>query len=393
MEPRAWQTEALQTWGTTMRGVVAAVTGAGKTTFTFLCIDFFLKKVRAGRVLIIVPTTSLLDQWAIALADEFGIDPTRIGLIGGGKRKGTDRQFVICVINSARKFSEVMSKAGPAFLVVDECHRAGSSENSKALAGEFVATLGLSATPERQYDSGFEDLVSPALGGVVFRYGYEEAFRDGIIVPFDVVNVKFCLSESEQREYARLTKLIARNMNPRTDEQKDRLDALMRQRARVSWNSPLRVPLAVRLALKHKAERMIVFHESVEKATETNELLCLKGVRSTIYHTGLGEATRRENLRLFKRGYFTCMVCCRALDEGLNVPRTSVGIVACSTSSTRQRIQRLGRILRQAEGKGNATVYTLFATEPEEERLRIEENEMKEFASFKWLSAEVKARG
>ena len=42
-------------------------------------------------------------------------------------------------------------------LVVDECHRAGSDQNSRALWEKKIASLGLSATPERQYDSGFED--------------------------------------------------------------------------------------------------------------------------------------------------------------------------------------------------------------------------------------------
>jgi hypothetical protein len=60
----------------------------------------------------------------------------------------------------------------------------------------------------------------------------------------------------------------------------------------------------------------------------------------------------------------------RALDEGFNVPETEVGIIATSTATPRQRIQRLGRVLRPTEGKNGATVYTLVATEPEIQRLR-----------------------
>ncbi len=376
-----------------MRGIVAAVTGAGKTTFAFLCADKFLSRFPDGRVLIVVPTTALLDQWAVALSDEYGVEPAEIGLISGGKKRGLDRRYVVCVINSARKYSELVSTSGNVMLIVDECHRAGSEKNSLALKGSFVATLGLSATPERQYDTGFEDLVQPVLGDVLFRYEYRDAFKDGIIVPFDVVNVRFDLSDEEQSEYDRLTRLIGRWMNSTAQEARERLEALMRRRARVSWNSPLRVPIAVRLAMQHKTARVIVFHESVGKATEINRLLQSKGVRSTIYHTGLSESARRENLRLYKRGYYTCMVCCRALDEGLNVPKTSIGIIACSTSSIRQRIQRLGRILRQLEGKGNATVYTLYATKPEEERLVEEEDRMNDVADFRWLTAGVRTRG
>lgn len=376
-----------------MSGIVAAVTGAGKTTFAFMCVEEFMRRVDAGRVLIVVPTTALLDQWIVALTEEFGVDIASIGQLGGGRKRGMDKPFLVSVINSARNFSELIAKQGSVMLVVDECHRAGSPENALALRGEFAATLGLSATPERQFDSGFEDLVQPALGPVIYRYEYDDAYRDGVIVPFDVINVRFALSVSEQREYDRLTKLIARNLKAETTESQERVEALLRKRARVSWNSPLRVPIAVRLAMRHKTQRLIVFHESVAKATELHTLLSSHGVRATIYHTGLGEATRRENLRLYKRGYYSCLVCCRALDEGLNVPNTSVGIVACSTSSMRQRIQRLGRVLRQAEGKGNATVYTLYATKPEAERLREEENRLRDAATYKWLSVGVRSLG
>lgn len=72
---------------------------------------------------------------------------------------------------------------------------------------------------------------------------------------------------------------------------------------------------------------------------------------------------RRDNLRLYRRGVFDTLVTCRALDEGTNVPETSVAIIAASTASIRQRIQRLGRVLRRAPGKEKATVsipYTLL---------------------------------
>ena len=63
------------------------------------------------------------------------------------------------------------------------------------------------------------------------------------------------------------------------------------------------------------------------------------------------------------------MVTCRALDEGINVPETDVAIVASSTGSVRQRIQRLGRVLRPAPGKQRARIYTIYVSKPEEERL------------------------
>jgi superfamily II DNA or RNA helicase len=103
-----------------------------------------------------------------------------------------------------------------------------------------------------------------------------------------------------------------------------------------------------------------------------------------VYHSRIGHVVRRENLRLFRRGVFDVLVCCRALDEGMNVPEASVAIVASSTASTRQRIQRLGRVLRPAPGKTSATIYTLYATSQERERLIREERSVTEYATVRW---------
>jgi superfamily II DNA or RNA helicase len=80
-------------------------------------------------------------------------------------------------------------------------------------------------------------------------------------------------------------------------------------------------------------------------------------------------------------------VTCRALDEGMNAPETTVGIIASGTASTRQRIQRLGRILRPAEGKSEAVIYTLYASDQEEERLLAEATDDSLCASVDWLQS------
>ena len=78
------------------------------------------------------------------------------------------------------------------------------------------------------------------------------------------------------------------------------------------------------------------------------------------------------------------LITCRALDEGTNVPEANVAIVAHSTSSTRQRIQRLGRVLRPAPGKSRASVYTLYAGRKERERLAAEAMGLRGVARIEW---------
>ena len=88
---------------------------------------------------------------------------------------------------------------------------------------------------------------------------------------------------------------------------------------------------------------------------------------------------------MFRRGEIDVLVTCRALDEGINVPDASVAVLVASTASTRQRIQRLGRVLRPASGKEQALVYTIYATEPEADRLRQEAERLEGANEIRWL--------
>jgi superfamily II DNA or RNA helicase len=133
----------------------------------------------------------------------------------------------------------------------------------------------------------------------------------------------------------------------------------------------------------------LVFHERIAQANVISELLDGRGERVALYHSGLGAAIRRRNLELFKLGQFSTLVTCRALDEGLNVPDARTAVVAASTRSTRQRIQRLGRVLRVSPGKLTASVATLYATDAENEALRREASLISEVADVKWYRVTI----
>ena len=62
-------------------------------------------------------------------------------------------------------------------------------------------------------------------------------------------------------------------------------------------------------------------------------------------------AERKEFLDRFRDGTYTVIVTSKVLNEGVDVPEASVGIVVSGSGSTREHVQRLGRILRSAKGK------------------------------------------
>ena len=392
VEPRPWQEQALTNWlAGGMHGVVSVVTGGGKTVFAFLCIREFRKRHPNGRVIVLVPTMTLLDQWYVGFQEEFSVGAEEIACFSSQETGRRPRAVNVLVINTARRKTHEIVLDSATLLIVDECHRAGSPENAKALRGQFVATLGLSATPHREYDDGFQKHVVPALGPIIFEYTYASARKDGVVTPFDLVNVQVNMLPHEKERYTKFTKRAARLVHRiRTDGHvgsEEQLRRVLQMRAAVAANALMRLPVAARLVETNRGTRTIVFHERVSAAQNLFETLQERNHSVCLYHSRIGPAIRRDNLRLFRRGVFDVLISCRALDEGMNVPEATVAVIASSTASSRQRIQRLGRVLRPVRDKTRALVYTLYATDQERARLAKEARDLEGVARVEWAAA------
>ena len=185
----------------------------------------------------------------------------------------------------------------------------------------------------------------------------------------------------------RLTKSIAAERNRLKKsglQSSEKLLSLLMRRSRVSQKAENRIPLAIRICQEHLGSRMLIFHEYIESANQITRLLEDLGFRTAAYHSKIGDVNRMRNLRQFRDGMLDVLVTCRALDEGLNVPNTTVGIIVSSTKSIRQRIQRMGRILRTSEGKDKGIIISIF-TENEEEALLLEEESLGEVSTVRWF--------
>jgi superfamily II DNA or RNA helicase len=381
LAPRGWQLQAMREWGRAgHRGIVSVVTGGGKTVFALSCID----KIRPAATLIIVPTAALLDQWWAEAASYFDLDLDEINVITGNKRFQLGA-INIAVLNTAAKLPERMGELS-CFLIVDECHKAASEQFRTVLDVSTFASLGLSATPERPYDEGLTEVLIPALGPVIFTYDYAAALRDEVIVPFRLSNIVFELEEDRQVEYDKLSRSIARSISRLGPEAEETI-ALFLKRARVLNLSLNRVKLAIKLIAANRGKRTLVFHEDIEACNLIHAVLASNRVKSGIYHSKMPLRARALMLSEYRNGGIDVLVTCRALDEGFNVPETELGIIAASTATRRQRIQRLGRIVRPAKGKQRATIYTLVATAPEIGRLKDEEAHLEGVATVTWSKA------
>ena len=390
--PRDWQKIAIQSWiDNKHRGIAKVVTGGGKTFFAMMCM---LEKSRENpllRFLIIVPTVALRDQWTLDIIDDLQVSRDEIYCHGIDNNISPNHKIVIMIINSARNKAVEITREGLWMLVVDECHRAASEENRLALEGEWDSTLGLSATPERQYDDLFELILIPKLGSLIANYDYTMAKKDGVISDFELRNYLVPMTEKEKTQMNKLTAAIARGFDKMhkdgfTELPPSLLNLLMR-RSRHSQSLSYRIPIAVKVCKEFLGKKMIIFHESIKSANMINALMDIEGFRSTIYHSELTPEEKFNNLQDFRNGIKDVLVTCRALDEGLNVKDAEIGVIVASTKSTRQRIQRLGRVLRTSDDKERSVVITIYS-KGEEDELFDEARKFEGLIDVKWFGGD-----
>ena len=373
MKLREWQENAFPLWWAKKRGIIKVVTGGGKTVFAIHCLKKYLEEEPDKSILIVVPSIALLDQWYEGISLNF--KSKDIALNGGGEQITDLSKVCITTIDSLKNIISKVDQDNT-LLIVDECHKIGTEKRGEMLTGNWHATLGLSATPERDYDDNFYIIIKKILGNIIFDYDYIDAREDEVIVNFKLLYAYAEMTEAENDKYKDFTKKIQRraatiggnNMNDYP------LKMLIFNRARMVKNSKNRIPFGVELLQKHKRDSWIVFTENKKQAKEFNKIINKKGYKSAIYNTDLDNAEREENLNNFKSGNLNVLVSCTALDEGFDMPEADGAMILSASSSKRQRIQRMGRVLRITANKENALIVTVYSSNTEYVKLKEESN-------------------
>jgi superfamily II DNA or RNA helicase len=413
-----WQKECLDIWIHNQgKGIINVVTGAGKTILALGAIArledvLSLKQAPSLKIKIVVPKVFLANQWVQSLQEDLDVAKEDIGIYTGVHKDPPTRKYMIYVVNSARHtlsqhLLDDFRKGSSILLIADECHHYSSPENSRIFdfisqiqtknQGSHYYALGLSATPETV---NFNEKLVPALGQEIFKYGFTEALNANIISSFAIFNLKLKFTPDEELQYLDLSKqltlaleIIMQNCPFLRGLNKQHFFAALEQLAQKSDADDVAalartvLSLAVqRKDLVYRAEsrlscvkslliqlpqtaNILIFNERIEVADAIyQELQLLFPGQVGRYHSDMDERTRKSILRKYHDAQIRILVSCRALDEGLNVPATDIGIIASSTSSTRQRIQRLGRVLRQSGKKHTAMLYYLYIGSSNEEQ-------------------------
>lgn len=304
---------------------------------------------------------------------------------GGHAKCRPERQDILIITqDSARRELPKLRFDRPVLLIADECHRLGAPAASRLLQRDFSWTLGLSATPERGGDLGFEQILVPRLGPVVWTYGYKEAVRDGIIARFFVARVKVNFTADEARAYEELSEKVRRLL----DALKTDYPVLYRVPSERFWQvmgdlkqrnadddrfAMLTAASSERRAIVHFAQqkhevvsqlareivaprKVLCFHERIEAADRLSTLCRSSGRSVTVYHSQIPEPARSFNLESFREGRAEWLIACKSLDEGLDIPSVDTIVIVAGSKAPRQLIQRLGRALRRKGEDRAATV-------------------------------------
>lgn len=368
-DPWRHQREALAAFLEHRHGVLEMATGTGKTRTALAIMEELRERGLIRSAIITAHGTDLLDQWYRQLRG--GIFPVyrayenhREALAYANHPDGA------LLLASREKLPEVLPRLSlrvlpESLLVCDEVHGMGAPASVSALSGRLSAfgfRLGLSATPEREYDAEGNVFITREIGPVIYEFGLREAIERGILCSFDYVPLDYSFTDEDRTAVQRA---IARHHARAKAGNPAPIESLYQEIARVRKLSPGKLA-PFRTYLREHPElmhRCLIFVETMEYGLAVQEILMEARGR---FHTYYGNDDR-ENLVRFARGELDCLVTCHRISEGIDVRSVNNVVLFSSARARLETIQRLGRCLRidPAHAGKRATVVDFIRVDDE----------------------------
>ena len=433
--PREYQKTAFENWkNNKQKGLFAMATGTGKTITSLNCLFEIYQRKGYYKAIILVPTITLVNQWEQECRKFRFSNITKVysknltwrdeveRILFNEKYK-TDKEPEVSYIIISTYASYAREKVFNVLngfdkkrllLIADECHNMGSGSLVKRLKDiPYLRRIGLSATPERQFDDEGNEKLRKFFGSeesYTYEYSMEEAINKGVLCKYMYYPHLVQLTQEEMDAYVELSDRIAKYFN----FDKGRFDDI---------DEKLKMLLLARKRIIHKAERKLdAFRDIIEKRYQTKGNLKYTLVyvpegnmpdyignnddfdRSedigddndaehlinqytqvvtevddhvTVRKFVSGQKDREEILSDFADGKLQVLTSMKCLDEGVDVPRSELAIFCSSTGNPRQFIQRRGRVLRTHPDKKMAELHDLVVVpelNPNSNSFRMEQS-------------------
>ena len=416
-EPRDYQKQAYENWKVKQKGLFAMATGTGKTITSLNCLLNIWKKFHFYKAIILVPTITLVDQWedeckrfhfnhitkVSSKNPKWKTELDSIKTKESIKIDGEESSFIIIATYAsfAREniFRELVdfnrNTTRQMLLIADEAHNMGAGRILDRLDGvKFARRIGLSATPERQFDDSGNKAIMEFFGcenGYTFEFNMKEAIDKGYLCRYKYFPHIVHLNDAEMAEYMRISLQLAKFFNQENESFPKGDDILMRlllKRKRIVHKAQEKEVIFQQIVQERYTEKgnlkytLVYVPEGTRPDDETADVFdSIESVNDDDFsnnlidtYTGIvqdvsktttvkkfvsGIKERNEILEKFACGDIEVLTSMKCLDEGVDVPRSEMAIFCASTGNPRQFIQRRGRILRKHPDKHIAIIHDL----------------------------------
>ena len=346
---REYQQKALDNWTEAgKRGCVVLPTGAGKTVIGIKAIEL----VNSASI-VVVPTIDLMDQWTSVLSKY--VPNMKVGNLGGGM--DDIEPITVSTYDSAYLRAAALGNKF-ALMIFDEVHHL-AAPGYRTIAEQFASPfrLGLTATIEREDDlhKDFPKLV----GGIVFQAYSSELARNKHLASYEIERRQVNMLPEELEEYNKnfgiyqvcLKKIGLRMqyagafrrlimMSGRSRAAREAV--LARNKSMdIALNSRSKIEELKKILAEKRGQKTIIFTQHNKLVYDISDRFLIP----FITHKS-SKQERHDALSGFKDGRYNVIVTSKVLDEGVDVPDAELGIILSGTGSSREFIQRLGRLLR-----------------------------------------------
>lgn len=373
-------------------GILAMATGTGKTVTAMKIIDKLFEERRIKRVVITMYGNDLLDQWAKQLRKHY-IEKQIYYNYASQKMMNTfimhsdDSLLLISrEAENLKKLLDLFDKLpgnyrNDTLFIFDEVHGAGSNSFVQALSGrlsQYKYRLGLSATPEREYDDTGNDFLREEIGEIIFEFSLRDAIQKGILCEFSYLPLPYALSDEERERKRRIIAVFnARKKNGEIVSDTDMFTQLsLVNKTAVNKIEEFEKLIAKRRELLNKC---IIFVQTMEYGEMLHDVLIKYTDR---YHTYYAD-DEKINLEKFANGEINCLITCKKISEGIDISSVSNIFLFASDRSRLVTTQRIGRALRLDKNNPDkvANIIDFILNDNDKENDSNADNERKE-----WLS-------
>lgn len=368
---------AVKTFLEKEHGILAMATGTGKTVTAMKIINKLFDSGEIRRVVITMYGNDLLDQWAIQIRENY--KNKQINYHYASQKMMKDfvmhpDDSVLILSRDARNLSKLLDLfdrlpgdyRNDTLFVFDEVHGAGSNtfvENLSGRLSPYRYRLGLSATPEREYDEAGNDFLLNEIGEVIFEFTLQDAIQKGILCEFNYIPLPYVHSDEEKLKKRKI--IAAFNAKKESGEPVDEKD-MFTQLALVNKTAVNKLEEFESLISQRPEllQKCIIFVQTMEYGAKLQEIL----VRySDKYHTYYAD-DEKINLENFAAEKIDCLLTCKKVSEGIDISSVTNIILFSSDRSRLVTTQRIGRALRLDKNnpEKKATVVDFVIEDSEE---------------------------